>query len=81
MLEIMIQMVRLQLKRKCLLLQCLFVYFTFSVKFAYVRTYLFLVYTHWNHPPHFNTGFMRKSVSTNVAGLGTTYDITPVYSD
>jgi hypothetical protein len=27
-------------------------------------------------PTHFNILFMGKSVSTNVAGIGTTYDVT-----
>jgi len=31
--------------------------------------------TGWNHPPHFNMALMGKSVSTNVAVLGTTYDV------
>jgi hypothetical protein len=30
----------------------------------------------WNHPPHFNIGFMRKSVSTYAVGLETACDIT-----
>jgi hypothetical protein len=30
----------------------------------------------WNHPLNFNNACMEKSVSTNVAGLGTIYDVT-----
>jgi len=29
----------------------------------------------WNHPPNFNITFMGKSVSTDVAVVGTTYDV------
>ena len=81
MLEIMIQMARLQFKWKYLVLKCLFLYCTFFVNFSYVRTYFFLVETHWNHPSKFNSAFTRISISTNVVGLGTTFNITSVFSD
>ena len=29
----------------------------------------------WNHPPNFNITFMGKSVSTDVAVVGNTYDV------
>ena len=56
----MIQMAACTSKRKC-----------YFLKYKYI---FFLIF--WNHPPHFNTAFMGKSVWTNVAGLGTTYDVT-----
>ena len=79
-LKTMMQMIRLQFKRKRLLLKLSFVcYFIFYVKFhTYEYTVLFSKKIFWSLSPYFNIAFMGKSVSnyvvsTNVAGLWTTY--------
>ena len=42
------------------------------------NVFFFLKIGFWNHLPHFNIPCTGKSVSTKVASLGTTYDVTSV---
>ena len=73
----MTPMTCLQFKRKCLLPKLSFV-FHFFCRFLISIIYFFT----WskqiisNHRRHFSIAFMGKSVSTNAAGVGTTYDVT-----
>jgi hypothetical protein len=58
-------------------LKChLFVIFIFFVNFSYVCIFFWSKQTVWNNPPNFNIAFMGKCVSTNVAGIGTTDNVT-----
>jgi hypothetical protein len=70
-------------RRKCLLLKILirllniFFFLPISINIFFLGQNKTIV----NHPPHFNIAFMRNSVSTyavstNVACLRTTYDVT-----
>ena len=73
---------RLQVKRKFLLKIDIyssdFIFFKISLKY---KNFCLAKMIFWNNPPHFNTAFVGKSVSTyvvsnKVPSLGTSYDVT-----
>lgn len=82
-LEVMIQIIHLQIRRKCLLpkLSCVWPISYFCKFYTYKYRFFWSKQTVWNHPPHYITPVMGKSVltctvSTNITFLRTTSDIT-----
>jgi hypothetical protein len=69
---------RTQFKRNCFLLELLLIcrYVLFE-NCSWPQIYLFFLVKidFQNHPPIFNTAFVRIYVSINVAGFGTTYEV------
>jgi len=76
--EMLIHMTRLQFKKEYLLLElslsCQISYF-FCENIS-TNNFFPLKIRFWNQLPHFNIPFTGKSISTNVAGRGTTCDVT-----
>lgn len=74
----MMQLTRTHVKRNCFLLElflvCLLVFFE-NCSWPLIYIFLWSKYIVQNHPPLFNIAFVRIYVSTNVAGVGTTYDV------
>jgi len=56
--------------------KCLLFTWSFVCEINMNISFLFVKQTVWKQPPHFNTAFMGKSVSTNISGLRTPYIVT-----